>query len=484
MTVEKLKNYIGGQWVDSKSTKILDVENPATAKVIAKVPLSTLNEVDSAVKAARKAYPEWRQTPPLSRARYLFRLKDLIEENFEGLARVLVEEEGKTIDESRGEIRRGIENIEVATAVTSLMMGYNLEDIATGIDEYVIRQPLGVFACIAPFNFPFMVPLWFLPYAIACGNTYIVKPSEQVPLSQNRLFELIDEAGFPPGVINLVNGSVEVANALIDHPDIEGISFVGSTKVAKQIYSRSASNGKRVQCQGGAKNYIVVMPDANLENTIPSLITSFYGCAGERCLSGAVLLAVGNIYSLLKQKFLEAASKIKVGNGLNETTQMGPVISKKHKERILSYIEKGIGEGAKLILDGRNIKVEDYSDGYFIGPTIFDKVKPDMRIAGEEIFGPVVSIIKVDSLDEALNIIDNNPYGNAASIFTSSGKHAREFRYKVNCGNIGVNIGIAAPMAFFPFSGRKDSFFGDLHGQGKDAIEFFTDKKVVIERWF
>ncbi|MCD4669501.1 MAG: CoA-acylating methylmalonate-semialdehyde dehydrogenase [Actinomycetia bacterium] len=484
MTVGKLKNYIGGEWVESKSTDILDIINPATAKTISKVPMSTSAEVDSAIAAAKKAYHEWRETPPLSRARHLFRLKDLIEENFEDLAKILVEEEGKTIDESRGEIRRGIENVETATGITSLMMGYNLEDVATGIDEFVIRQPLGIFCSIAPFNFPFMVPLWFMPYAVACGNTYIMKPSEQVPLSQNKLFELIDEAGFPPGVINLINGSREVSEVLIESPDIKGISFVGSTKVAKAIYSSGSRAGKRVQCQGGAKNYIVVMPDANLKNTIPALITSFYGCAGERCLAGSVLLAVGDIHELLKEKFLEAASKLKVGYGLDETVQMGPVVSKEHKDMVISYIEKGIEEGAELILDGRNTVVGDYPDGCFVGPTIFDSVGPDMAIANEEIFGPVASIMKVGSLDEAIGIIDANPYGNAASIFTSSGKSAREFRYRTDIGNIGINIGIAAPMSFFPFSGRKDSFFGDLHGQGRDGISFFTDSKVVIERWF
>ena len=484
MAVEKLKNYICGEWVESRSDEILDIINPATEEIIAKVPMSTSAEVDSAIAAAKDAYPEWRETPPLSRARYLFRLKDLIEENFEELAKTLVEEEGKTIDESRGEIRRGIENVETATGISSLMMGYNLEDIATGIDEFVIHQPLGVFCAVAPFNFPFMVPLWFMPYAVACGNTYIIKPSEQVPLSQNRLFDLIDEADFPPGVINLVNGSKDVSEALIESPDIKGISFVGSTKVAKAIYSNGSRLGKRVQCQGGAKNFIVVMPDANLEGTVPALITSFYGCAGERCLSGAVILSVGDIYEPLKEMFLEEASKLKVGYGLDETTQMGPLVSKKHKDRVLSYIEKGIGEGAKLILDGRNIVVLDYPNGYFVGPTIFDDVNPDMTIANEEIFGPVVSIIRVSSLDKAIDIMDANPYGNAASIFTSSGKYAREFRHRTDIGNIGINIGIAAPMSFFPFSGRKDSFFGDLHGQGRDGIQFFTEKKVVIERWF
>jgi len=482
--MKAIKNYINGQWVDSKSTQILDVVNPATTEVIARVPLSTPDEVRTAIQAAKDAFPEWRETPPLTRVRYMFRLKNLMEEDFEELSRVIVQEEGKCIDEARGEVRRAIEQVEVATGIPSLMMGYNLEDIAVGIDEYCVRQPLGVFCAIAPFNFPLMVPLWFLPYAVACGNTYIVKPSEQVPLSQYRLFELMDEAGFPEGVINLVNGTKEVVDTLLESPDVKGVSFVGSTRVGRYIYQKAAENGKRAQCQTAAKNFLVVMPDANLDRTVASLLTSFFGCAGERCLSGAVLLAVGDIYEPLKKKFVDAASRLKVGYGLDETVQMGPVISKRHMERVLGYIGKGLQDGAKLMLDGRSIRVEEYPNGHFIGPTIFDQVRPQMTIANEEIFGPVACIIKTSDLDEAIDIIHANPYGNAASIYTSSGKWAREFQYRVQCGNIGINIGIVAPMAFFPFGGSKDSFFGDLHGQGRDAIDFFTENKIVISRWF
>ncbi|RLC76611.1 MAG: methylmalonate-semialdehyde dehydrogenase (CoA acylating) [Chloroflexi bacterium] len=484
MTVRKLQNYINGQWVESKTDQFLEVKNPATDEVIAYVPLSTREEVEAAIKAAKEAFWEWRQTPPLVRARYMFKLKNLMEEHYEELARIIVQEEGKTLDEARGEVRRAIENVEVATGIPSLMMGYNLEDVASGIDEYVIRQPLGVFCCIAPFNFPLMVPLWFMPYAVACGNTYIVKPSEQVPMSQTRLLELIEEAGFPPGVVNLVNGAKEVVDVLLEHPDVKGASFVGSTRVAKYIYSKATQHGKRVQCQAGAKNFIVVMPDCDVDKSMGSLMSSFFGSAGERCLAGAILMPVGDIYEPLRDKFVEAASRLKIGYGLDEGVQLGPVISRRHKERVLKYIEIGIQEGAKLILDGRNVKVKGYENGYFIGPTIFDDVKPEMTIAREEIFGPVACIMRVDSLDEAIEIIHSVPYGNAASIFTSSGKWAREFRYRVQCGNIGINIGIAAPMAFFPFSGMKESFFGDLHGQGRDAINFFTERKVVIERWF
>lgn len=482
--MEVLKNYINGEWVESKSTEILDVVDPATTEVIGRVPLSTPDEVRAAIKAAKDAFPEWRETPPLTRARYMFRLKDLMEEHFEDLARTIVMEEGKCIDEGRGEVRRAIENVEVAAGIPALMMGYSSEDIAPGIDEECVRQPLGVCCAIPPFNFPLMVPLWFAPYALACGNTYIVKPSEQAPLSQNRLFELFDEAGFPEGVINLVNGAKGVVDTLLESPDVRGISFVGSTRVGRYIYQKGAENGKRVQAQAGAKNFLVVMPDADLDRTVASLLSSFFGCAGERCLSGAVLLPVGEVYEPLREKFVDAASKLKVGYGLDETAQMGPVVSKRHMERVLGYIEKGLEEGAKLLLDGRGIKVEEYPKGYFIGPTIFDEVTPEMTIASVEIFGPVASIIRVEDLDEAIDIIHANPYGNASSIYTSSGKWAREYKYRVHCGNIGVNIGIVAPMAFFPFSGAKDSFFGDLHGQGRDAIDFFTEKKVVISRWF
>jgi len=483
VAIQRMKNYIGGEWVDSSARKTLDVINPATAEKIAVVPLSGTEEVNRAVQAAVEAFAEWRETPPLTRARCLFRLKNFMEERFDDLARTIVEEEGKTLDEAAGEVRRAVENVETATGITSLMMGYNLEDVAAGIDEYVIRQPVGVFAVIPPFNFPLMVPLWFLPMALACGNTVVLKPSEQVPVSQARLFELMDEAGFPPGVVNLVNGGAATAQALIENPDVKGVSFVGSSRVARLVYEKAAARGKRVQCQGGAKNFLVVMPDADLERAVPGLITSVYGCSGQRCLSGSVLLAVGGVYNALKEKFVAAASNLKVGYGLDETTQMGPLVSREQKERVLKYIEIGLREGAELILDGRGVTVEGYPDGFFLGPTVFDRVTPDMTIAKEEIFGPVACIMKAESLNEAIRIIQGSPYGNASSIFTSSGESARTFRYRVPAGNVGINIGIAAPMSFFPFGGMKDSFFGDLHGQGPDAVNFFTERKVVIERW-
>lgn len=484
MGIQVLENYFDGEWVKSKSKELLEVRNPATSEVIAQVPLSTAKEVGEAILSAREAFQEWREIPPFIRARYMFRLKNLMEEQFEELAQIIVKEHGKILDEARGEVRRGIENIEVAAGVPSLMMGYNTEDVSQGIDEICVYQPAGVFCCVTPFNFPSMVPLWFLPYAVACGNTYIVKPSELCPLSTSALFELYDEVDFPPGVVNLVNGDKRAVDVLLEHPDITGVSFVGSTPVGRYIYSKAAANDKRAQCQASAKNCLVVMPDAILDKTIPSIISSAFGTAGQRCLAGALVVAVGEVYEPLKDKLVEAVSQITVGNGMDEAIQMGPVVSQKSLDRILSYVDTGLEEGADLLLDGRGVQVKDHPNGYFIGPTIFTDVTPEMRIAREEIFGPVLGIIRVRDFEEALDVIHSSPYGNAASLFTINGKWAREFKYRVRAGNIGINIGIAAPIASFPFSGMKDSFFGDLHGQGRDAIEFFTERKVVITRWF
>jgi len=484
MTVPVMKNFINGEWVDSDTTTYADIMNPALGEKIATVPYGTAADVDRAVQAAKAAYPEWRETPPLTRARYLFRLKDAFEENFEEIARVLTTEQGKAIDESRGEVRRMIENIEHATGVTTLMCGYTLEDIAKGIDCYGHRQPLGVFAAIVPYNFPGMVPWWFLPYALVTGNTYIVKPSEQVPMTQNKIFEVVEEVGFPEGVVNLVNGSRDVVNGLLDHPDIEGISFVGATPTAKYIYQRCGETGKRVQALGGAKNIVAVMPDADLDAGMPSLLTSFFGCAGQRCLSGAVLVPVGDVADNLLEGFVAGAKKMKVGSGLDEFTAMGPVVSAAHKERVLGFIEKGIAEGADLVMDGRNFSVPECPNGFFIGPTIFDNVKPDMTIATQEIFGPVVSVVRAKNLEEVINLINTRNYANAACIYTSSGVTAREFKYRVKPSMVGINIGIAAPMSFFPFGGAGNSMFGDIKGHGQEIFQFFTDTKVVIERWF
>jgi len=488
MSVERLKNFINGEWVDSESTEYGDVRNPAWDKLLCQVPMSTKAEVDQAVQAAKNAFPEWRNTPPVTRARCLHRLRELLEENFDELSTVQTTEHGKTIDESRGETRRGIEMVEVATGIPSLMQGYNLEDIATNIDEYCIYQPLGIFGHIAPFNFPFMVPLWYLPFAIATGNTFIVKPSPRDPMSQVELFKLFDDAGIPPGVVSLVHGAADVANHLLEHPDIKGMTFVGSTPVGRLIYKKCGETGKRVIAQCGAKNYLVILPDVDLDSAVPSLMTSFFGNTGQRCLSGANAVVVGEdnaFYKRLVNAFVEAASKIRVGDGLDESVQMGPLQTVESKKRVIGFIEKGIEEGAKLLLDGRKLNlVGDVSETCFLNPTVFGNVIPSMTIGKEEIFGPVANIMRAKDLDEAIEMIHSNPYGNAASIYTSSGKMARRFQHEVKCGNIGINIGIVAPMAFFPFSGMKDSFFGTLHGQGRDAIRFFTESKVVIQRWF
>ena len=492
--VLELRNYVDGEWVESAG-EMRDVVNPATMETIARVPISTQDEFDEAVAAAQAIYPEWRRTPPLARARCLFRLKELMEEHFEELSRVQTVEHGKTIDESRGETRRGIEMVEVATGIPTLMMGYNLEDIASGIDEYLIRQPLGVFGIIGPFNFPFMVPLWFAPFAVATGNCIVVKPSSEDPISQIKIVELAEEAGIPEGVWNVVNGGREVVSAMLDHRDIKGVCFVGSTPVGRDVvYKRCGETGKRVICQCGAKNYAVVMPDADIERTVASCMTSFFGNTGQRCLANANLLVAGEgldaasldaFYQDVVDAFVEASAQITIGYGLDEAVQMGPLRDRGKVERVLSYIQQGIDEGATLRLDGRQFElVNDLPRDCFLGPTVFEDVTPDMTIAREEIFGPVACMMVAGSLDEAIDTIHGNPFGNAASIFTDSGRWAREFQYRVECGNIGVNIGIAAPMAFFPFSGMKDSFFGDLHGQGQEAVRFFTESKVVIQRWF
>jgi len=486
--VLELRNYINGEWVESKG-ETRDVVNPATGKTIGIVPISTKDEIDDAVEAAQEAFPDWRRTTPLARVRCLFRLKELLEENFEEVSRIQTQEHGKTIDESRGETRRGIENVEVACGIPTLMMGYNLEDIASGIDEYLIRQPLGVFGIIGPYNFPFMIPLWSAPYAVATGNCVVIKPSSEVPFSQMKIAELADEAGFPPGVWNVVNGGRTVVNGMLDHPDIQGIAFVGSTPTARDvIYPRCGATGKRVIAQGGAKNFMVIMPDANVRATIPALMTSFFGNAGQRCLSGANLVIVGDdgFYNSFLDAVVDTASRIIIGYGLDEAVQMGPVHDEGKKERILGYIESGVKEGAKLRLDGRkNIKITgDYPPTCFLGPTILEDVSPDTKVGSEEIFGPVMSVMRAKNLDEAIEMANANPFGNAHAIFTSSGKQAREFQYSVTSGNVGINVGIVAPMAFFPFSGMKGSFYGILHTQGQEAVRFFTESKVVIQRWF
>jgi malonate-semialdehyde dehydrogenase (acetylating)/methylmalonate-semialdehyde dehydrogenase len=479
--LKTLQNYAAG-WRASDVKDCTDVVNPANGERLARVPLGTKSDVDGAVEAAAAAFPEWRRTPPEERIQYLFKLKQLLESHIEELARICTEENGKTLAESRGELRRAIENVEVACGVPSLMQGYNLEDVAAGIDEMMIRQPLGVVAAITPFNFPAMIPFWFLPYAIACGNCFILKPSEKVPLTSQRAFELIEELGLPPGVVNLVHGGKTVVDALLEHPQVQAISFVGSTPVAKYVYAKAAAQGKRAQCQGGAKNHVLILPDADLEGATRIVTDSAFGCAGQRCLAISVAVVVGQAQREFAKGIADAAGSIRVGDGLDPAVQMGPVITRGSKARIETLIGQGVNDGANLLLDGRN-GGPDSSSGNFLRPTLFDNLPASSALSGTEIFGPVLSLVHAQTLEEGIEIISRNAYGNMASIFTTSGAAARKFRYEVPVGNIGVNIGVAAPMAYFPFSGWRDSFFGTVHGQGRDAIEFYTQKKVVVERW-
>ncbi|HET8909616.1 MAG TPA: CoA-acylating methylmalonate-semialdehyde dehydrogenase [Ktedonobacterales bacterium] len=479
----QLYNYINGAWQRSTAVEFLDVRNPATAETIVRVPLSPADEVDAAVHAAQAAFDDWRRTPPTERIQYLFTLKQLLEEHFDEIARLTTHECGKTLAESQGELRRGIENVEVASGIPSLMMGYNVEDIARGIDEHMLRQPLGVVAAITPFNFPGMIPLWFLPYAIACGNCFILKPSEKVPTTMARVFDLIDQLRLPKGVVSMVNGGRETVDALLDHPLVRAVSFVGSSPVAKYVYSRAAANGKRAQCQGGAKNPVIVLPDADMEMTSTIVADSSFGCAGQRCLASSVAITVGEASGPFRERITAMASERAVGNGLDPEIQMGPVITAASQQRIESLIAQGEREGAKVLVDGRGAKITGYERGNFVRPTILEGISPESELARTEIFGPVLSLMQVATIDDAIALVNTSPFGNMACLFTSSGAAARKFRYEARAGNIGINVGVAAPMAFFPFTGWKDSFFGDMHAQGRDAVEFYTDKKVVVERW-
>ena len=479
----KLTHYINGEWTDSSANEWRDVINPATSEVLAQVPLASTNEINQAAEAAAAAFPEWRRTPPEDRIQPLFKLKMLLEDHIDDIARIITQENGKTLAEAKAEMRRGIENVEVACGIPMMMQGYNLEDVARGIDEIMIRQPMGVVAAITPFNFPGMIPFWYLPYAIATGNTFILKPSERVPLTMRYVYELLEKTGLPKGVVSLINGGKAAVDALLDHPKVRAVSFVGSTPIAKYVYSRAAANGKRAQCQGGAKNHVIVLPDADMPMATQIISDSAFGCAGQRCLAVSVAVTIGEAQKTFRDSIADAASKLKVGNGLDKDIQMGPVITPQSKERIESLIALGEKQGAKVLLDGRNSKIPNYESGNFMKPTILDNVPAASDLNDTEIFGPVLSLVHARDMDDALAFLERSAYGNQASLFTSSGSAARRFRYEAPAGNIGINIGVAAPMAYFPFSGWKNSFFGDLHGQGRDAIEFYTDKKVVVERW-
>jgi malonate-semialdehyde dehydrogenase (acetylating)/methylmalonate-semialdehyde dehydrogenase len=483
MSVEVLKNYYGGQWLMPDSVELLDVHNPASNEVIGQVPLTPPAEVQKVVAAAQAAYEDWRRTPAPTRIQPLFNLKAMLEDKYDEISRLISLENGKTLGEAQGEMRRAIENVEVACGIPMMMQSQFSEDIASGIDEFMIRQPLGVVSIIAPFNFPGMIPFWFLPYAVATGNSVVVKPSERCPMTMQMIAGMFEKAGFPPGVINLVNGGPDTVNALLDHPDIKAVSFVGSTPVARHVYSRGAANGKRVQAQGGAKNPLVIMPDADVDMTTQIVIDSVFGNAGQRCLAAATVILVGEARNVFLPKFRDAAAERVVGFGLDDGIQMGPVITPQSKTRIQGIIDQGLKDGSEMILDGREASIPGYEAGNFLRPTILANVAPDSQVATTEIFGPVMAVQSVNDLGEALELVNTRQYGNMACIFTSSGGSARRFRYEALAGNIGVNIGVAAPMAFFPFSGWKDSFFGTLHGQSMHAVEFYTQTKIVIERW-
>ena len=483
ITEAKVPHYIDGQWVESNAREWSEILNPATGESLGKVPISDAAEVTKAIDAAAAAYPAWRRTPPEDRIQPLFKLKQLLEDHVDDISRLITQENGKTFTEAKAEMRRAIENVEVACGIPMMMQGYNLEDVARGIDEMMIRQPLGVTAAIVPFNFPGMIAFWFLPYAIATGNTFILKPSERVPLTMRYVYELLEKTGLPKGVVNLVNGGKVAVDTLIDDPRVRAISFVGSTPVARYIYARSGEKGKRAQCQGGAKNPVIVLPDADMQMATQIISDSAFGCAGQRCLAVSVAVTIGEAQKTFRDAIADTASKLRVGNGLDEGVQMGPVITKQSKERIESLIGVGEKQGAKVVVDGRNPKVPRHERGNFVKPTILDGVPAASELSHTEIFGPVLSMVHANDMDEAMAFLERNPYGNQASLFTSSGAAARRFRYEAPAGNVGINIGVAAPMAYFPFSGWKDSFFGIMHGQGRDSVEFYTEKKVVVERW-
>ncbi len=483
MMTEIVCNYIAGEWQPAEQVEQLAVVNPATQEIIGRVPLSSSREIDQAAQAAHQAFQSWRRLPPNDRAQYLYKMKSVLEQHKDELARIITMECGKTLDESRGEIQRAIENVEVACGIPSLLQGKISEDIAPGIDEIMLRQPVGVCAAITPFNFPGMIPFWFLPYALACGNTFIVKPSERVPLTMQRTFQLIEEVGLPKGVLNLVNGGKEAVEAILDHPLIKAVSFVGSTAVARSVYARAAANGKRAQCQGGAKNPIVILPDADVDMTTRIVADSAFGCAGQRCLAASLAITVGQAGEQFPEAIAQAAASRTVGYGLDESMQMGPVITPESKNRIEGLISQGVSEGAELMVDGRGASIAGYERGNFVRPTVLLDLPAQGALARTEIFGPVLSIMRVSTVDEAIQLVNSGSYGNMACLFTSSGAAARKFRAEAEAGNIGINIGVAAPIAFFPFSGWKDSFFGDLHAQSMDGVDFYTQKKVVIERW-
>lgn len=475
---EILKNYINGEWVASTSTEFLDVPNPATGEILAKVPISTTADFEKAVEVADKAFEDWSNTAVPRRARIMFKYQQLLVDHWEELAEIITKENGKSLSEARGEVQRGIENVEFAAGAPTLMMGEQLPDIATGVESGMYRYPIGVVGGITPFNFPMMVPCWMFPMALATGNTFILKPSERTPLLANRLAELTKEAGFPDGVFNIVHGAHDVVNGILTHEKVKAVSFVGSQPVAEYVYHTAAAHDKRVQALAGAKNHSIVMPDADMDLTVKNITAAAFGSAGERCMAAAVVVAVGEAADKLVPALKQAADDIVIGNGLEDDVFLGPVIRDTHKDKTVSYIDSGVEEGAKLIRDGRLDQASE-GQGYFLGATIFDDVKLGMKIWNEEIFAPVLSIIRVDTLEEAIAIANKSDFANGACLYTDSAKAVRTFRTKMDAGMLGINLGVPAPMAFFPFSGYKKSFYGDLHANGKDGVNFYTRKKMV-----
>src|SRR3989442_3668720 len=477
--------FIDGEWREISGVEKTPVYNPSRGEVIAEVPACTKEHVDLAVDAAAAAFPAWRDTPPVERARLFFRYRQLVEENFDKICQSVSREHGKTLAEARGSAYRGIENIEYACSIPTLLMGDTLGNLARGVDCETMLQPLGVCAGITPFNFPAMVPMWMFPLAIACGNTFVLKPSEKVPLTVVTIIELLEKAGLPKGVMNIVHGGRDCVDALLTHPKVKAISFVGSTPIAKHIYETGTKHGKRVQSNGGAKNFVLLMPDADIDNSVGGVIEAAFGCAGERCMAGSTAVVVGGAERTVLPALVEATRKIKVGpTDREKQPDMGAVITRQHRDRVLQLIEAGVKEGAKIPADGRGVKVSEAPNGFYVGATILDHVDRSMTVAKEEIFGPVLNVIHMEDLDKAIELANKSAYGNGASIFTRSGKAAREFKHRVNCGMVGINIGVPASMAWFPFNGWNDSFFGDLHMQGKEGVQFFTQQKVTTTRWF
>jgi malonate-semialdehyde dehydrogenase (acetylating)/methylmalonate-semialdehyde dehydrogenase len=477
--------FIGGEWRTLSGVAISPVFNPSTGDIIAETPLGGAELVEEAVRAAAAAFPVWRDTPPVERARIFFRYRQLVEQNFDKLCHTVSREHGKTHAEARGSIFRGIENIEFACGIPTLLMGDTLENLARGVDCETHHQPLGVCAGITPFNFPAMVPLWMFPVALACGNTFVLKPSEKVPLSAILLGELIEQAGLPKGVFNIIHGGRECVDALLKHPEVRAISFVGSSPIAKYIYETGTRHGKRVQANGGAKNYIVIMPDADISKSVENLATAAFGCAGERCMAGSTALPVGKAAEKLLPSLIAAARAIKVGpTDRAAQPDMGPVITAQHRDRVLSLVASGEKEGAQVICDGRGVKIAVAPNGFYVGATIVDNVRSDMTLAREEVFGPVLNVMRMEDLDSAIALANQSAFGNGASIFTNSGMAAREFKHRVKAGMVGINVGVPATMAMFPFTGWDDSFYGDLHIQGREGVAFYTKQKIVSTRWF